>query len=198
MEKRIKRNDNSRLKALLEDSAITINVFIKRFLGIYNDEIMKAKLTHKDLVHLFPNLERTSFDAIMDDPSCLYTGDVIAVIDAYNNIIPYKYKSMKEKTFLETEEFEAVMSSEDWPENSEEWDKTKEHAKGANSYDLHTASKYDLECLMRLYISLGQWRDYEIVRRELTSRKDCSHANKNSKRLALKRSMKRIKDEFDY
>ena len=200
MGKRIKRDENSRLRELLEESAISINVFVKRCLGLYNDEIMKAKLTHKDLTHLYPKLKRTSFEAIMDDPRCLSTGQVVVVIDANNNIIPYQYSKDEErkKSFLQSADFEAVMSSEDWMEDTTEWDKSKEHAPGASSHDLHGLSKYDLECLMELYIKLGQWRDYETVRKELTSRKDCSHANRNSKRLALERSMKKHKDEFDY
>lgn len=196
MGKRIKRDENSRLRELLEESAITVNVFIKKCLGLYDEKIMKAKLTHKDLAHMFPKLKRTSFDAIMDDPSCVYTGDVVVVIDTNNNIIPYEYS--RKKSFLESDEFKEVMSSDDWSENPEEWDKTKEHVPGASTHDLHALSKYDLECLMSLYTSLGQWRDREIVRRELTSRKDCSHVNKNSKRLALERSMKKNKDEYDY
>ena len=62
-------------------------------------------------------------------------------------------------------------------------------------YDLKSMSNYELETLMKFYSASGQWHSYEVVRRVLTSRDTCQHANKVSKRKALERSMKRIKDD---
>ena len=224
MGKRIKRDEATRFKKMMEESAISIESFIKKCLGLYDERIMREKLTHKDLVKMFPVLERTSFDAIMDDPSCIYNGDVIIVSDAYNNLVPYiSMKYNKGRSYIESDEFNEVMSayyekvknekslkgqqnndvlSLEETKGSEEdvipWGKRDTSNPHARAYDLGDMSVYDLECLMALYTKLGQWHDYEVVRRELIKREDCNHANKKSKRKALERSMKRIKDDDEY
>ena len=152
---------------------------------------MRAELTHSDLMKMFPNLKRTTFDAIMDDPSCIYTGEVVAVRDSKLNIIPY---INTQKNFLETEEFNSIMSNE-WDEDTTTWTKEKNKVKHAVKYDLKDLTVYELTVLMELYSKTGQWHDYEVVRKTLIGREDSGRANKKSKQLALKRSMKRINND---
>ena len=190
MSKGNRETKENRLFELLEEKAISINVFIKRCLGCYNDELMRTQLTHRDLVKIFPYLKRTSYDVIMDDPACLYTGDVVAVVDSTATIILYQNT---QKAFLDSEEFTQIMDNDTWSDNSLEWSSDKETH--AQSYDLKTMSTYELSSLMKLYTKTGQWHDYEVVRRELISRDDCARANKKSKRKALVRSLKFIKDD---
>lgn len=208
MSKRIKRDYDDKM-GMLEDVAISVNVFIKRMLGVYDDNIMRAEITHKDLVKMFPKLKRTSYDAIMDDPSCIYSGDVIVVRDSTMSIIPYI--NYKKNNYLETEEFEEILVSGSWVkdettgewirktvEDNDTWVKEDNSVEHAVKYDLKKMSNYELETLMSLYTKTGQWHDYEVVRRELIKRDDCSHANKKSKRKALERAKKNDKDEYDY
>ena len=196
MSKKNVKRDNSRLDDFLEEVAISANVFIKRLLGIYDNEIMRAEITHKDLVKMFPKLQRTSYDAIMDDPSLVYTGAVVAVRDSNSNVVPYI--NMQKESYLESEEFNLIMEKEDWQEDSREWFDDSDEINYLDIYSLKSMSTFELTSLMNLYAKTGQIHDYEIVRRELISRKDSRHASQKSKQKALKRDMKRVKEEYYY
>ena len=185
-----KENKKERIFEILEEKAISINVFIRRCLGAYNEELMRTPLTHRDLVKIFPYLKRTSYDVIMDDPACLYTGDIVAVMDSNATIILYQNTQMD---FLESEEYLSAVDEALMGDTSNEW--KAEPQTSVQSYDLKSMSTYELTCLMKLYTKTGQWHSYEVVRRELVSRDDCARANRKSKRKALTRSLKFIKDD---
>ena len=212
--KRIKREYNN-LMDMLDEVAISINVFVKRMLGVYDDNIMRAEITHKDLVKMFPKLKRTSFDEIMDDPSCIYNGDVIAVRDSKLNIVPYINMQKRhqdidntENNYLDTEDFNEELlfgqlvkdeTTGEWKrttvQDNSTWTKGRKTEKSAVKYDLKDMTVYELTVLMELYSKTGQWHDHEVVRRELVKREDSGRANTKSKQKALKKSMRRFNDD---
>ncbi len=189
-----KDKNNNKRYGMLEEQAITVNIFLKRCLGLYNDELMNARLTHKDLAKIFPNLKRTSYAAILNDPSLIYTGRVVGVIDSNGELIPYI--NTETKKFLATDEFSYVMQQEEWSESPETWH--NENIEHAQSYELSEMSLYKLELLMRLYEKTGQMKDHEIVRREIVNRRDSKRACNISKQKALRKSMKKTKKDDEY
>ena len=91
-----KDKNNNKRYGVLKDNAITINIFLTRCIGLHNDELMQAKLTHKDLEKIFPNLKRTSYATILNDPSLVYTGKVVSVLDSNGELVPYMNEDKKQ------------------------------------------------------------------------------------------------------
>lgn len=189
-----RKNDRKRLK-LLESYAVSISSFLSKFLGLKNEELLQGDLTHKDLMKLFPNLERSSFDAILDDPSMVYTGKVILVQDSMKNFAPYFNKGVKT---LESYGIDDVMDKDEWKQNSESWTKeNRNNSPRLQEYDLTSMSIYELEELLQIYSKTHQKGCYEKVRQELLFRKDSRQRSIKSKQKALKRENKRNKNNND-
>ena len=69
-----KKYDRKKLK-ILESQAVSIPSFLAKFLGLKNEELMQANLTHHDLMKLFPNLENKYyiiFIIFINYISCIY------------------------------------------------------------------------------------------------------------------------------
>ena len=189
-----KKYDRKKLK-ILESQAVSIPNFLAKFLGLKNEELMQANLTHHDLMKLFPNLERSSFDAILDDPSMVYTGKVVLVQDSLKNCVPYFNKGVKT---LESYGIDAVMDKDEWNQDSKSWTKNERSSTPRlQEYDLTSMSIYELEELLKIYNSTHQKGCYEKVRQELLYRKDSRQRSIKSKQKALKRENKRNKNNND-
>lgn len=185
-----KRKDKKRQEQL-ENDALSMQCFLVRYLGITDINLVKAGLTHGDLKALFPNLKRTGFNQVLDDPALVKTGEVLLVTDSLHNTVPY------------VNQFELdvsdVMDSEEW-NKPETWSNKKESTPNIQSYELQSLTTYELACLLQIYVKSGQNSAYEVVRRELISREDSNHACKKSKAKALRKDLKRAKkyDDEDY
>ncbi len=189
-----KKEDKRRIKGL-SNEAITMQQFLNKVLGVQDENLLRAQLTHSDLRTLFPDLKRTSFDHILDDPRMVYSGDIVLVIDNSHKLIPYLVSEQKKN--LEDLGINDVMSNEDWTlEPTEEWVKPKTEAPAISDYDLTSMSTYELEQLMRVYSATKQVGNFQKVRRELVSRSDSKRSNKISKAKAKRKEYK--KDKFEY
>lgn len=181
-----KKVDKKRLKKLTEQ-AIPISTFLAKMLGIRDKNIV-GELTHKDLSYLLPDLQRTSYRKILDDPEMVYSGEVVLVIDIANNAVPY----IVERNLQPLEEMgiSDAIDTEVWDEPS------KTEVPNLKDYDLKSMSIYELEQLLAIYHSTNQIGYYEKVRREITSRSDSKQGVKRSKQKALKKEVKREKYEY--
>lgn len=188
-----KKSDKRRLRSL-ERHCVSIQNFLSRILGVKSDELMRANLTHSDLEKLFPNLKKSSFDAILDDPSMIYTGEVVLVQDAAHHIAPYFNTKMKT---LDDYGIDDVIDKKEWEQSSETWDKSERKTPNINDYDLSSMSLYELEKLLKIYSKTHQPGNYERVRREIVSRDNSIQGSKQSKQKALKRDNKRNKNNND-
>lgn len=94
------------LKELEKEYSISLKSFLIIFCGICNDTLLKGKVSHDDIKHLFPELKRVSFDYINKNINEIYTGKVILVKDSYDFIVPYK-KPLIEK-YIEIPDIEIV------------------------------------------------------------------------------------------
>jgi hypothetical protein len=91
--------DKNRLKKL-EKTSITIPKFISKYLGIQDMSLVFGNLSHADLAVLFPYLERSNFDYILDNPDDVYNGNIVLVCDCIGNYIPYITKKKMSKDDL--------------------------------------------------------------------------------------------------
>lgn len=184
--------DKKRLKKL-ESQAVSIPAFLTKVLGLRNNDLMQVELTHSDLMELFPKLERSSFDAILDDPSMVYEGKVVLVQDSMKKFVPYINKGIKT---LESYGIDDVMDRDDWNQDTSTWEKReKSNGPSLQEYDLSSMAIYELKELLNIYSATHQKGNYEKVRRELVSRKDSRHNSLKSKQKALRRDNKRKIDD---
>lgn len=186
-----KKKDKERLQNL-NKQAVSMREFLKRFLHVDNDELIEYGLTHNDLRKIFPNLKRTSFDVILDDPSVVYTGEVILVLDASEHVVPYVSKELKT---LESFGIDDAMDKSEWEKPPEQWGSPKQDTPNIHDYDLKSMSIYELEILLKLYSYSNQMSSYYTVRREIVSRSDSHQGNKRSKQKSLKKENKRNKKD---
>ena len=139
---------------------------------------------------LFPNLKRTGFNQVLDDPALVQTGEVLLVTDSAHNTVPYVNQFKLDVS--------DIMDEDEW-NKPETWQK-KDEKLNIQDYELKSLTTYELACLLQLFAKSGQRASYEVVKRELFSREDSIHANKQSKQKALHRDFKRLKkyDDEDY
>ena len=191
-----KKKHDKKKQEILKKESVSIESFLSKFLGVYNVDLMQAHLSHSDLKTLFPNLKRTGFAQVLDDPELVHTGEVVLVSDSLNNVVPYVNNGMFCK--LNTFGMGDVMDDSDW-NTTELWDKSKEKnsTPDIQDYELKSLSVYELTMLMQVYNKSGQRGNFEIVRRELISREDSNYANKRSKAKALRKEMKRHHNDDD-
>ncbi len=181
------------LQTELELTAISMACFMRRYLGIMDEELLKMGLTHRELATLCPHLRRSSFALILSSPELVYLGDVILVDDGSGNIIPYVF----DNHLKELSSDDQSQSISDTAE-SKTWSDTKE----TDSYviidsDLDSMSIYELENLAKHYSRTGQERKYRKVIRTIVSRDDSIQASRQSKSKALRKERKYNAGEFD-
>ncbi len=182
-----KKSDKRRLRELTEQ-AIPMSTFLAKIIGI-RDRSISAELTHKDLLYLLPELERTSYRKILDDPEMVYSGEVVLVLDIANNVVPYIVD--RELQSLDEMGISDVIDATSWESIPQE------ELPNLRDYDLKSMSVYELEKLLAIYHSTNQIGHYEKVRRELISRSDSKQGVRRSKEKALRKEIKRQnKDEY--
>lgn len=189
-----RRKKDRKKQENLERKSVSMENFLVRFLGVKDVNLLQSGLTHKDLKSIFPNLKRTGFNTILDDPELVARGEVVLVTDSVNNIVPYSTSNL-------SIDMSDVMDNEEWS-STELWDKEKNSKNitlpTIHEYELKSLRIYELVTLMELYSRTGQMNCYEIIRRELISRDDSRHASKHSKAKALRKELKRRRKEEDY
>lgn len=191
----MKRKRNKRDKMLqsdLEIEAISMASFLKRYLGIFDEELLKMQPTHKELAILCPHLKRSSFTYVLSSPELVYLGKIILVDDGNGNIVPYIYDEQLKELSL----YRSISQEQESNNNeSETWSRDKgiEHLDIAY-YDLEEMSIYELENLAKYYSRTGQERNYRRVIRAIVSRDDSIQAQSEYK--VLKKEMKNNNDEF--
>lgn len=191
----MKRKRNKREKILqseLEMVAISMASFLKRYLGIYDEEILKMHPTHKELAILFPNLKRSSFTYVLSSPELVYLGQIILVDDGNGNIVPYIY----DEQLKELSSYRAISQEQESNNNeSETWSSDKGiEPLDIAYYNLDEMSIYELENLAKYYSRTGQERNYRRVIRAIVSRDDSIQAQSEYK--VLKKEKKNNNDEF--
>ena len=169
--------------------------FLKRYLGVIDEELLKMNPTHKELAILCPQLKRSSFACILSSPELVYLGQIILVDDGNGNIVPYIFdeqlKELSSYCMVEQEQESTNGKSETWNH-----DKENELLDIAH-YNLDDMSIYELENLAKYYSRTGQERNYRRVIRTIVSRDDSIQASRQSKYKALRKERKNNNDEFD-
>ena len=188
-----KKKQDKRRMEFLEKESVSIESFLCRFLGITDVGLMNAHLSHNDLKAICPNLKRTGFARILDDPELVHTGEVILVTDSLNNVVPYVNDGFYN---LNSFGMSDVMDDSDW-NTPELWNEKKEQTPNIYDYELKSLSIYQLHELMQIYSKSGQYGNYEVVRRELISREDSHYSSKKSKARMLKKEFKRHHNNDD-
>ncbi len=183
MNKRKKlKETKTELTRLAAEESITIESFLANYLGLRDNNALSNKMSHKDIKALIPQLVRTSFDYVVDNPDLVYTGEIILIEDDYGSIVPYY-----DPTF--------VYVDDDYiGEYSEEHE--KEEIPNINDMDITTLSNYELQKLLHIYEQNGIRSAYRKVRNELLYRKDSRHSTKESKERVLRKARKN--ERFDY
>lgn len=177
-----KRKKDKRRLDVLKESGITMSMFLKKYLCVYDDNFLRAELTHKEVSHLFPHLQRSSFAYILDNPSTVLSGNIVLVVDKNGNCAPYVVANLIEQ--LEEQGINYNLSNEAWGDGTPEtWNKEV-----CNSYDLESLSTYELEQLMYVLKSSGDRSGYLRARNELVNREDSHRANTISKQKRLRKN----------
>ncbi len=191
----MKRKRNKRDKMLqsdLETEAISMASFFKRYLGIFDEELLRLNPTHKELAILFPNLKRSNFDYILSSPELVYLGQIILVEDGNGNIVPYIYDEQLKELGSRCENLQEYETDN---HNTETWSRSKKiEPLDIAYYDLDEMSIYELENLAKYYSRTGQERNYRRVIRTIVSRDDSIQAQSEYK--VLKKQKKNNNDEF--
>lgn len=191
--KRKRSKKDRALQAELELTAISMACFLRRYLGINDDELLKIHLTHRELSSLCPYLKRSSFDVILASPELVYYGEIILVNDGNNHVVPYvldeqlKYLNSYTVPLLKNDASESLC-----------WSATKEN----ETYDitdseLDSMSIYELEKLAKYYSRTNQGKKYRKIIRTIVSRDDSIQASRQSKEKALRKERKYHDDELD-
>ena len=84
---------------------IDIVSFLRNYAGISGNSIKQNRITHDDLLILFPelNLVRVPYDVVYKNPELVYTGECLIVYDANNELIVYKNPARMEEILPEEE-----------------------------------------------------------------------------------------------
>lgn len=180
------KEDKKRLSRMSQES-ISVEAFLARYLGVRDNSILARDISHADIKALFPNLTRSSFDYVIDNPEIVSEGEVLLVTDCYGRTVPY-YNPLY---VLETTVPETEFIGEYVEEEPQE-----EIIPDINELDLSSLSNYELQGLLHIYAKNNLRGAYRRVRKELTSRKNSHHASQESIGRKLKKSRKN--ERFDY
>ncbi len=134
----------------MKDNFISLSKFLSRYACVEGKDL--KKLTHEDVEVLFPNLKRTSFEVVLDNPELLYSGKVLMVYDG-KSAIPYIVPNISKEDYT-------IMSVTREEEKVKPVDDTV--------YDYTSMSIYELRCL--LVRKFNSNRNQVCARRELNKR----------------------------
>ena len=147
---------------------ISVNAFLTKYCGIYDESILSMNLSSKDLKTLFPYLKNISYDKVLEDPKEVYVGNILLVKDNSGNVIPY----FKPKRI--TDECITLDIKKD--------DKKDKITKVINMENL---TDYQLSILAKRYKELGRISEYRKVCQIIIDRKDKSNIKKYKKEKML-------------
>lgn len=187
-----KRSKRDRaLQAELELTAISMACFLRNYLGIVDEELLKIHITHRELTRFCSILKRINFDEILSSSELVYVGKVILVCDSAGNVAPYVLNDKLRKLNSDASFFiNNVSESISWSDN-----KTDERYDITDS-ELDSMSIYELENLAKYYSKTGQERKYRKIIRTIVSRDDSIQSSRQSKMKAL-RKKRNNNDELD-
>ena len=94
------------LRELEKEYSISLKSFLIVFCGICNDTLLREKVSHDDIKHIFPELTKVGFDYLSKNINEIYTGNVILVKDSFGFIAPYKKPLIQE--YLEIPDIEFI------------------------------------------------------------------------------------------
>ena len=134
----------------MKDNFISLSKFLSRYACVEGKDL--KKLTHEDVEVLFPQLKRTSFEIVFDNPDLLYSGKVLMVYDG-KSAIPYIVPKM------EIQDMDMMCVSREEEKVKPVDDKV---------YDYTSMSIYELRCL--LVRKFNSTRYQVCARKELNKR----------------------------
>ena len=175
------KQDRDRLNRL-ENESITMKAFLARILGVGDNGLLSDRITHDDLKAMMPNLVRTSFSFVIDNPEVIINGEVFLVTDSKGKTIPY----VNPKILADRAEFYGDYSQQ----------RRKEPIPNIKDIDLPSLSIYELRQLLAIYSKHGIYSAYRKVHEELSSRKDSHCAAKESLGRVLRKERKN--ERFEY
>ena len=82
------KKDIVELKRELYDMSISLEKFLIMY-GLCDESILNAKMSHKDVKKIIPELKRISFEALPKYRIQLRIGEIIGVRDSYGQVLPY-------------------------------------------------------------------------------------------------------------
>ena len=85
----MKDKDINNLILEMRRNSISLKKFLIVYCGLYSDTMVNSNLSHKDIKILLPEIRRISFDKLISNKYMLYNGEVIAVKDSNDSVLPY-------------------------------------------------------------------------------------------------------------
>lgn len=150
------KNKMNKLIKELYDNGISLRKFLLYYCGLSIENYKNIKLSHSDIKVLMPYLKKVSYEYLLSNKSELYNGNIVAVIDSYNNIAPYITPKMVKENDLVNIDVKR--------------EKNKNIIKNAIlNENLNT---YELSELCKAYKKVGRFKEYRIAHNLLKSKKD--------------------------
>ena len=149
----------------MKDNFISLSKFLSRYACVEGKDL--KKLTHEDVEVLFPQLKRTSFEIVFNNPDLLYSGKVLIVYDG-KSAIPYIVPKM------EIQDMDMMCVSREEEKVKQVDDKV---------YDYTSMSIYELRCLLV--------RKFNSTRNQVCARKEL-----NKRGVEITKKYKRIKIDY--
>ena len=149
----------------MKDNFISLSKFLSRYACVEGKDL--KKLTHEDVEVLFPQLKRTSFEIVFNNPDLLYSGKVLMVYDG-KSAIPYIVPKM------EIQDMDMMCVSREEEKVKQVDDKV---------YDYTSMSIYELRCLLV--------RKFNSTRNQVCARKEL-----NKRGVEITKKYKRIKIDY--
>ena len=85
----MKDKDINSLMLEMKKNSISLKKFLIVYCGLYSDTMINSNISHKDVKILLPEIRRISFDKLVSNRYMLYNGEVIAVKDSNDSVLPY-------------------------------------------------------------------------------------------------------------
>lgn len=140
---------------------ISVNAFLTKYCGIYDESILSMNLSSKDLKVLFPYLKNLSYDKALENPKEVYIGNILLVKDYMGNVVPY----FKPKRITDE-----CITLDIKPEDKED--------KIITAINLENLPDYQLSLLAKKYKELGRITEYRKVCQMIIDRKNKSNIKK--------------------
>lgn len=140
---------------------ISVNAFLTKYCGIYDESILSMNLSSKDLKVLFPYLKNLSYDKVLENSKEVYIGNILLVKDCGGNVVPY----FKPKRITD----ECITL---------EIKKDKKDDQMITAINLEGLTDYQLSILAKRYKELNRITEYRKVCQMIIDRKNKSNIKK--------------------